>query len=66
MEITLELDGKDRKAKALIAYLKTLDFIKFREEKEVAYDADFVDKIKNASLEKGRVIKSGELWEAIK
>ncbi len=49
MELTIQLDGRSKQAKALIALLKSLSFVKIKkEQQESTYNPEFVKKIKEA------------------
>lgn len=63
MSITLKIDTKSKAAKQLIAYLKTLPFVKFEEE---TYDSEFVERVLNAHKNDERhTIPTEKLWESI-
>lgn len=69
--ITLKINEKTKKGKAFLALAKVFyeenKEIELIEEKESPYNSEFVKKIQNASIEKGRVMKSAsDLWESIK
>lgn len=68
--VTVEIDEKTKNGKALLAYLKAINAVKKQEtcvtEPESPYSKEFVKKIQNAKLEKGREIKTNDdLWKSI-
>ncbi len=70
MELTIQLDGRSKQAKALIALLKSLSFVKIKkEQQESLYNPEFVKKIKEAEeeIEKGNTIRinPNNVWESI-
>ena len=70
--ITLNIDEKSKKGKALLAFLKAFkidqnDDISLVEESKSPYNKDFVNKIEKSRKEVGREMTSAEdLWESIK
>ena len=44
--ITLQYDGRSASAKSLLAFLRTLNFVKICEDSEPEYDPEMVDKVK--------------------
>ena len=70
--ITLNIDEKSKKGKALLAFLKAFkidqnDDISMVEEPKSPYNKDFVNKIEKSRKEVGREMTSAEdLWESIK
>lgn len=64
MSITLKIDTNTEAAKQLIAYLKTLPFVKIEEESP--YNPEFVEKILNSHKnDKRHKIPTDKLWESI-
>jgi hypothetical protein len=70
--ITLKINENTKKGKAFLEMTRVFfenskEIILIEEEKESPYNAEFLNKIKKASKEKGRVMESAEkLWESIK
>ena len=69
--LTLNINEKTEKGKALLAFLKAFyedkEVVQIVEEPKSPYNAAFVAKIQKARKEKGREIMPNEdLWEAIK
>lgn len=68
---TFEIDESSKQAKALIAMLKTLDFVKLvkKEDKEVHYNPEFVRKVKEAekSIKEGDtiLIDPNDIWGSL-
>ncbi len=72
MELTIKLDRRNKQAKALIDFLKSLSFVEVKEEKEEKnspYNPEFVEMIKVAEkeIEKGNTIRvnPNNVWESI-
>jgi N-acetyl-gamma-glutamylphosphate reductase len=69
--ITLEINEKTKKGKALLAFLKAFyedqEVVQIVEEPKSPYNKEFVAKILKAREEKGReILPNEDLWEAIK
>lgn len=73
--ITLQIDEKSKKGKALLAFLKAFkidqnDDISFVEEPKSPYNKDFVKKIEKSreEIKEGKTIKieTESIWESIK
>ena len=69
--ITLKINEKTKKGKAFLemarVFFEDSKEIEIIEEIESPYDLQFVEKILQASEEKGRIMSSAEdLWESIK
>lgn len=69
--ITLEINEKTKKGKALLAFLKAFyedqEVVQIVEEAKSPYNKAFVAKIQKARKEKGReILPNEDLWEAIK
>jgi hypothetical protein len=69
--ITLEINEKTKKGKALLAFLKAFyedqEAVQIVEEPKSPYNREFVAKILKARKEKGReILPNEDLWEAIK
>jgi N-acetyl-gamma-glutamylphosphate reductase len=69
--ITLEINEKTKKGKALLAFLKAFyedqEVVQIVEEPKSPYNKAFVAKIQKARKEKGReILPNEDLWEAIK
>jgi N-acetyl-gamma-glutamylphosphate reductase len=68
--ITLKINEKTKKGKALLAFLKAFyaekDAVQVVDEPKSPYNKEFVAKIEKARKEKGREILPNEnLWETI-
>jgi len=68
--ITLNINEKTKKGKALLAFLKAFydekETVQLLEEPKSNYNKAFVEKIQKARLEKGREILPNEnLWDII-
>jgi hypothetical protein len=68
--ITLNINEKTKKGKALLAFLKAFydekETVQLLEEPKSNYNKGFVEKIQKARLEKGREILPNEsLWDII-
>ena len=64
MSVTLKIDTSSKTAKQLLAYLKTLPFVKIEEKNP--YDPEFVEKILNSrENDKRHTIPTEKLWENI-
>jgi len=68
--ITLNINEKTKKGKALLAFLKAFydekETVQLLEEPKSNYSKAFVEKIQKARLEKGREILPNEnLWDII-
>lgn len=64
MSKTIKIDTSSRAAKQLLAYLKTLPFVKVEEES--SYDPKFVKKVLDAHKNDERhIIPTDELWESV-
>jgi len=63
--VTLTFDSNNRNVKGLLAYLKSLDYVKVETESE--YDPEFVKKIRKGEKDilegKGKAIKLEDLWK---
>lgn len=69
--LTLNINEKTKKGKALLAFLKAFyeakEVVLVAEEPKSPYNKEFVKKIKKAREEKGReILPNEDLWEAIK
>ena len=69
--ITLNINEKSKKGKALLAFLKAFydekEAVQIVEEPKSPYNKEFVAKIQKARKEKGReILPDEDLWEAIK
>lgn len=68
--ITLNINEKTKKGKALLAFLKTFyedtDDVLVVEEPKSPYNKEFVAKIEKARKEKGReILPNDNIWEII-
>lgn len=69
--LTLNINEKTEKGKALMAFLKAFymdkETVVMAEEPKSPYNKEFVQKINEARKEKGReILPNEDLWEAIK
>lgn len=72
MEITIKIDQRNKQAKALLEYIKTLPFVEIqnKDDEKSPYNPDFVAKIRRAEkeIEEGKtfIVKDVEkLWESL-
>jgi len=75
MEITIKIDGRNKQAKALLAYLKTLPFIDIKDKgkggmgkptkEKNPYNPEFVKKVKKSAASKKRYVIDDidEFWK---
>ena len=70
--ITLKINEKSKKGKAFLEMARVFsenskEIVLIEEKDKSPYDPEFVNKIKKANTEKGRLVESAEdLWESIK
>ncbi len=64
--ITLQYDGRSASAKSLLAFLRTLNFVKICEDSEPEYDPEMVAKVKRGqtAFREGKcvTIKAEDIW----
>lgn len=64
--ITLEYDARSASAKSLLAFLRTLSFVKISEDAEPEYDPEMVAKVKRGqeAFRQGKciTIKAEDIW----
>ena len=64
--ITLEYDARSASAKSLLAFLRTLSFVKIREDTKPEYDPEIVAKVKRGqeAFRQGKcvTIKAEDIW----
>ncbi|TDQ76591.1 hypothetical protein [Sphingobacterium yanglingense] len=67
MEITIKIDERNKEAKALLVYLKSLSFVELKStgDKGSHYDAGFVEKIRCAEEEESFKIDPDNVWESL-
>ena len=64
--ITLQYDARSASAKSLLAFLRTLSFIKISEDEETPHDPEMVAKIRRGrdDFKKGNcvTVKAEDIW----
>ena len=64
---TIVIKKDTKQSRAIIEMLKAFSFVEVREDEKSPYNPEFVEKIKRAEKEKGKVMTNAkDLWENIK
>jgi hypothetical protein len=64
---TIIIKKDTKQSRAIIEMLKAFSFVEVHEDEKSPYDPEFVEKIKRAVKEKGKVMTNAkDLWESIK
>jgi hypothetical protein len=64
---TIIIKKDNKQSRAIIEMLKAFSFVEVHEDEKSPYNPEFVEKIKRAEKEKGKVMTNAkDLWENIK